>query len=148
MDLIQMMKGELDMMRVLIVEDDSRFRASLAATLSDEYVVHSVSSGRAAVEFLSKYSVDVILLDMRMDEGDGFFVLGRLGNLAMTPKVLVISGLDDIGKVTKAMRLGAHDYLVKPVSLATLKGSLRHLVGMDAHHRTSGVRRELMTASA
>jgi len=135
------------MTRILIVEDDAVLRASLAASLADEYIVHSEACGNAAVQFLRHQAVDVVLLDILMDDGDGFFVLSRMPGLAPAARVLVVTGVADVAKATKAMQLGAHNYLVKPVSLYAVKESLRQLVAMNAHESTCTGRRGLLAVA-
>ena len=110
---------------ILIVEDDGCLRSSLATALADEYAVHAVSSGSAAVRFLEQRPVDLILLDMVMAEGDGFTVLSHTAGLAPRPPVVVLSVVDRVDKAVKAMRLGATDYVVKPCHLERLRSALR-----------------------
>ena len=110
---------------MLIVDDDSCLRTSLATALEDKYAVHDVSSGSAAVRFLERNRVDLILLDMVMAEGDGFTVLSYAAGLNPKPSVVVLSVIDRVDKVVKAMRLGATDYMVKPCDLENLRSTLR-----------------------
>jgi len=114
------------MARILIVEDDNDLRASLVTALADEFEVLAVSDGTAAVRSLREDRVDLILLDMVMPGGDGFTVLGHVARMNPRPMVVVLSVLDQVNKVVKAMRLGANDYLVKPCHLDKLRSVLRH----------------------
>jgi two-component system response regulator AtoC len=111
---------------ILIVEDDGCLRASLATALGGEYQVRAVDGGTAAVNFLRENTVDLILLDMVMAEGDGLTVLSHVAGMSPRPRVVVLSVLDEVRKAVKAMRLGADYYLVKPCDLERLKTVLRH----------------------
>lgn len=113
------------MQTVLIVEDDAQLRTSLAAALTDDYLVKSAGSGREAIGFLRESMADVVLLDMVMSEGDGFTVLGHIAGMSPKPHVVVLSVLDQIAKAVKAIRLGANDYLVKPCDLHTVRTAIR-----------------------
>jgi DNA-binding NtrC family response regulator len=113
------------MQTILIVDDDSELRSSLATALADEYAVHAVSSGSAAVRFLEETAVDMILLDMLMAEGDGFTVLSHTAGLDPRPRVVILTVVDQVDKAVKAMRLGASDYVVKPCHLDRLRNVLR-----------------------
>lgn len=113
------------MRTILIVDDDSCLRMSLATALADEYTVHAVSSGSAAVRFLERNSVDLILLDMVMSEGDGLSVLSHTTGLNPKPRIVVLSVVDQVDKAVKAMRLGASDYLVKPCALGRVRSVIR-----------------------
>ena len=116
------------MKTVLVVEDDAQFRESLVMALSDEYLVWGFDGGSKAVNFLRRYAVDVVLLDMVLVDGDGFTVLGALAALDRKPHVVILTVLDQVAKAVKAMRLGASDYLVKPCGLNTVRKAIRKVV--------------------
>lgn len=127
------------MKTVLVVEDDGPFRDSLVAALCDEYLVCGFDGGRKAVDFLRRYPVDVVLLDMILVDGDGFTVLGALAALDRRPHVVILTVLDEVAKAVKAMRLGASDYLVKPCDLKTVRRAIQKVVeskptGVDVAH--------------
>jgi DNA-binding response OmpR family regulator len=123
-DLPTIERGTNDTERILIVEDDVRWRTSLAAALAAGYMVRTASGGREAVALLRRQPVDIILLDMIMSEGDGLAVLTYVGTMKPKPRVVVVSALDDVRKVVNAMKLGADDYLVKPCSLDSVREAL------------------------
>ena len=99
---------------VLIVDEDTAFAANLVAALAQEYMVIVVNDGLEAIRIVQHYTVDVVLLDLVTSECDCFALLGRLGSMNRGPCVVVLSGVSEVTKVVKAMRLGARDYLVKP----------------------------------
>jgi DNA-binding response OmpR family regulator len=110
---------------VLVVEDDSLMRQSLAAALSSDFHVHTAGSGAEAVSMLHSCRPDAVLLDIVMPDGDGFTVLAAADCMSPRPRVVVLSALDQVTKAVKAMRLGASDYLVKPCRLDTVRSVLK-----------------------
>lgn len=101
---------------ILIVDDDQHLRLSLAAWLKDEgYGVIEAGSGETGLELARKRSADVILLDLRMPGMDGLAVLAVLRDEGLETPVIVISGHGDIEDVCQAFRLGAWDYIPKPI---------------------------------
>lgn len=119
------------MQKILICEDDGCLNASLVAALANEYEVRAVTDGAAAVDFLDKHEVDLVLLDMVMPERDGFSVLSYVAGMEPKPRVVVLSVLAQVSKVVKTMRLGASDYLVKPCDLNRLKRVLRRTLSVS-----------------
>jgi two-component system, NtrC family, nitrogen regulation response regulator NtrX len=103
---------------ILVVDDESGVRSSLTAILADEgYRVEAVASGEAALAALEKRRYDLVLLDVWLPGADGLEVLSRIrGNDSELP-VVVISGHGTIETAVKAVRLGAQDFVEKPLSL-------------------------------
>jgi two-component system nitrogen regulation response regulator NtrX len=104
--------------RVLVVDDEAGVRASLAGILADEgYAVDAVESGEAALAALEARRYDLVLLDVWLPGADGLEVLGRLREFDAELPVVVISGHGTIETAVKAVRLGAQDFVEKPLSL-------------------------------
>jgi DNA-binding response OmpR family regulator len=110
---------------ILIVDDDSALRSSLAAALADDYAVGGAANVRQALDFMQRHPVDVVLLDMVLPDGDGFTVLGRVAGMKRKPRVVVLTAVGQAIKAVKALRLGASDYLVKPCDLNTIREAIR-----------------------
>ena len=105
-------------MRVLLVEDDDGVADALVEALAAHG--HSPIRLRRGADALTRHrEADVVLLDLGLPDGDGFDVLQRLRKVADTP-VLVLTARGDERSVVRGLRLGADDYLVKPVRLAEL----------------------------
>jgi two-component system nitrogen regulation response regulator NtrX len=103
---------------VLVVDDEAGVRASLAAILGDEgYVVEAVGSGEEALAALESRRHDVVLLDVWLPGADGLEVLRRIRETDAELPVVVISGHGTIETAVKAVRLGAQDFVEKPLSL-------------------------------
>src|SRR5450759_2898642 len=106
------------MAHILIVDDESGIRQSLQGVLEDEGYKTSVSpSGEDCLELLRKSSFDLILLDVWLTGIDGLEVLERIRELQDPPEVIMISGHGTIETAVRATKLGAFDFLEKPLSI-------------------------------
>jgi two-component system nitrogen regulation response regulator NtrX len=103
---------------ILIVDDESGVRASLGGVLRDEgYSVDTVESGEACLEQVGARAYDLILLDVWLPGMDGIVTLERLVARAVEVPVIMISGHANIESAVRATRLGAFDFIEKPLSL-------------------------------
>src|SRR5215831_6669887 len=103
---------------VLVVDDEEGIRESLASILQEEgYVVEAVGSAEEALERTATGDVEVILLDVWLPGMDGLEALGRLQSLTRPPAVIMISGHGTIETAVRATKLGAFDFIEKPLSL-------------------------------
>jgi DNA-binding NtrC family response regulator len=115
--------------RLLLVEDQTAVRRSIAETLSDEgFEVAEALNGLAALELIADFDPDVVLSDVRMPEMDGIELLQLLRERAPDVDVLLMTAYDDMATVARAMREGAFDFLVKPLKLQELRKVLRRLL--------------------
>jgi two-component system nitrogen regulation response regulator NtrX len=106
------------MPRILIVDDEAGIRDSLVGVLTDEgYSASSAESGEACLERLRKGAFDVVLLDIWLPGIDGLETLERIRQLDNPPEVIMISGHGTIETAVRATKLGAYDFLEKPLSL-------------------------------
>ncbi len=114
------------MPKILIIDDDEAIRDSFACYLEDcGFEMLTAENGRIGLELIECEQPQIILIDLRMPELDGFEVLTRCREIAPDTPKIVISGASRIDDVIKALRQGAWDYLVKPVSDLSI---LEHLV--------------------
>ena len=103
---------------ILVVDDEAGVRASLTGILSDEgYLVEAVQSGEAALAALAARRYDLVLLDVWLPGADGLEILARIRETDAELPVVVISGHGTIETAVKAVRLGAQDFVEKPLSL-------------------------------
>src|SRR5438477_12025284 len=106
--------------RVLVVDDEPGIRQSLSGVLEDEgYVVNAVESGESCLDELSRRSYELILLDIWLPVMDGMETLTRIQEIPLPdrPSVVMISGHGNIETAVKATKLGAFDFLEKPLSI-------------------------------
>ena len=106
--------------RILIVDDEPLIRQSLAGVLEDEgYQTHSVGSGEECCEELNRALYELVLLDVWLPGMDGLETLARIQELpfASRPMVVIVSGHGTIETAVKATKLGAFDFLEKPLTI-------------------------------
>jgi two-component system, NtrC family, nitrogen regulation response regulator NtrX len=106
------------MAAILIVDDEPGVRSALGGVLRDEgYTVEAVESGEACLERLVEEEFDVVLLDVWMPGIDGLETLQRLRERKVDSQVVVISGHGNVESAVRAIKLGAFDFVEKPLSL-------------------------------
>jgi DNA-binding NtrC family response regulator len=111
---------------ILIVDDEPGMRRYLQTVLElDSYKVSTASDGEEALVKVRRDRPDVVLLDMVMPGPDGLETLKRIRESRPSTKVVMLSCVSDTRKVAMAMRLGAHDYLSKPVQKEEMDDVLR-----------------------
>jgi two-component system nitrogen regulation response regulator NtrX len=114
---------------VLIVDDETGIRESLTSILQDEgYFVEAVGSAEEALHYAARGDVEVILLDVWLPGMDGLEGLGRLQALPRPPAVIMISGHGTIETAVRATKLGAFDFIEKPLSLEKIIVLVRNAV--------------------
>ena len=118
--------------RILVVDDEPGIQTSLCGVLSDEgYQAEAVASGEACLEELAK-GFAIVLLDIWLPGMDGMETLTRIQEIpfAERPVVVMISGHGNVESAVKATKLGAFDFLEKPLSIekvtVVVKNALRH----------------------
>jgi len=115
------------MHNILIVDDESSIRQSLKGVLEDEgYSVNTAESGEACLETLRKRSFDLVLLDVWLPQMDGLEALEKIRALDNAPEVLMISGHGTIETAVRATKLGAYDFLEKPLSIDKTLTLIKH----------------------
>ena len=106
------------MHNILIVDDESSIRQSLQGVLEDEgYKAAVAESGEACLEVLRKRAFDVVLLDVWLPGMDGLETLAKIRETENAPEVIMISGHGTIETAVRATKLGAYDFLEKPLSV-------------------------------
>jgi two-component system nitrogen regulation response regulator NtrX len=114
---------------VLIVDDEGGIRESLSAILMDEgYTVASVPTGEECLERLESTSYDAILLDVWLPKLDGLETLARIQQMDAPPAVVMISGHGNIETAVRATKLGAFDFVEKPLTLQKVVLVVRNAV--------------------
>src|SRR5258708_26550250 len=104
---------------LLVVDDEAGIRESLSSILEDEgYHVEAVGSAEEALERAAAGNFDVVLLDVWLPGIDGLEALSRLQASPLPPAVIMISGHGTIETAVRATKLGAFDFIEKPLSPA------------------------------
>jgi two-component system nitrogen regulation response regulator NtrX len=115
--------------RILVVDDEPGIRQSLSGALEDDgYSVEAVENGEACLEALGRAEFELVLLDIWLPGMDGMEVLSRVQEIpfAERPLVVMISGHANIEGAVKATKLGAFDFLEKPLSLEKISVAVKN----------------------
>src|SRR4029078_2746161 len=114
------------MAKILIIDDELSIRSTLAQVLGDEgHKTTLCESGEEGVAQLAREEFDLAVLDLWLPGIDGMTVLDRV-KAAGGPPVIVISGHGNIDSAVRATRLGAYDFLEKPLSLERILLTVNH----------------------
>ncbi len=116
--------------RILVIDDESSIRSSLQGILEDEgFVIRTAETGEAGLALLKTQNFGLVLLDIWLPEMNGLEVLKRIRAMDERPQIVVISGHGTVETAVTATKLGAFDFLEKPLSLEkvvlTVKNALR-----------------------
>lgn len=114
-----------DAAHILVVDDEGAIRYSVSKTLQRVgYTVHEAASGEEALEMMKKQEYDVVLTDIRMPGLTGVELLKRIKEAAPDAIVILMTGYASLGTAVESLRLGAHDYLIKPSSSQDIRQSV------------------------
>src|SRR5258706_7963882 len=118
--------------RVLIADDDSLVRGSLAAVLESEgFVVDEAENGIKAVTRAIEHSPDLVLLDLNMPHWDGWTAFSQLDRVTPLLRVIVITARPH--QYEKAVRLGVDAFMEKPLNIPILVRAIKRLTSEDAN---------------
>lgn len=118
------------MIRIVLADDHTLVREGIRTLLGlveDIELVGEAASGRAALRVILDTRPDVVLLDMRMPEGDGLFVVNELARRGELPATLILTTFDDDAAAIDVIRAGARGFLLKDVTLERLVAAVRAL---------------------
>ena len=136
--------------KVLIVEDEENERSGLAEIVSSwGYRAETARDGLEGLEKATQWSPAIVVTDLKMPRMGGLELLGRLSEQAQTIAVIVVTAQGTIDSAVQAMRLGAYDYITKPIDtdrLRTILGNASALLGARAE--LEATRRRLRDAGS
>ncbi|MCQ2182248.1 MAG: sigma-54 dependent transcriptional regulator [Bacteroidales bacterium] len=114
-------------MKVLIIDDERAIRNSLGDILSDEgYEVEKAEDGASALAILEKEKFDVIFCDIKMPGMDGTEVLEKMVGMGIDASIVMISGHGDIDTAVSCIKMGAYDFIQKPLDLNRVLITIRN----------------------
>ena len=114
-----------DTAQVLVVDDEGANRYSVSKTLQRVgYIVSEAATGEEALEIMERQTFDVVLTDIRMPGLDGVELLRRIKEESPDVIVILMTAYASLGTAVEALRLGAHDYLIKPSSSQDIRQSV------------------------
>src|SRR5215510_7531326 len=120
----QMLLHQNHQATVLIIDDDEQIRNLLIAILGTLYECDSAASAEEALTALSDNTYDLVLSDIDMGGMSGLELVPRVHSLSPDTVVVMISGNQDIGTAIEAMRVGAFDYVTKPIDIRHLEAAV------------------------
>ncbi|MGO9377646.1 MAG: sigma-54-dependent transcriptional regulator [Dissulfurispiraceae bacterium] len=106
------------MEKVLIVEDDKDVRDVLSQLVTlNKYIAIGANDGREALEFCKRENPSAVLLDLNLPDSNGLQILGQMKVLNPDLPVIIVTGLSDVEVAVESIKLGAYDFIVKPVKV-------------------------------
>ena len=116
-------------MRILIIEDEIEIATSIKSYLkSNDIHCEMANDLKTALDKITMYDYDCVLLDLMLPDGDGFTILKELKNQNKTDGVIIISAKEALETKIEGFNLGADDYLTKPFHLSELVVRIQSLV--------------------
>lgn len=122
---------------VLVADDEDGLRTTVCAWLVDEgFEVDQAQDGLDAIRLVQSKDFDIALLDIKMPGANGLEVLRYIKKNSSPTEVVMMTGMSDVSMAVEAMKLGAREYLTKPIDMDQLVPQLRSLIKKrDAEER-------------
>ncbi|HZR32965.1 MAG TPA: ATP-binding protein [Terriglobales bacterium] len=131
--------------RILVVDDDAAVLLTTKAILQlENYEVEGIGDGAAALDVIRQRHFDLVLTDLKMPEVDGLAVLAEVRKCSPMTVTVMMTGYGSVDSALEAVRLGAYEYLLKPIEVDELKQAVRRslerkrLSEIDTLYRVSG----------
>ena len=125
--------------RILVVDDEPNIRTTLSRALDLEgFAAETAATAQEALDKVQQWRPDLVLLDLRLPDHDGLWVIEQLSADPSPPPVVMMSGHGTVETALKAVRLGALDFLEKPIQGDRLTVTLRNALRLDELGRTVG----------
>jgi DNA-binding NtrC family response regulator len=119
--------------RILIVDDETNVRLNFRRTLETEgYEIFEASSGEAAVKSLTEHVFALAILDIRMPGMDGLELLAKMREYEIRVPAMIVTAYSDVPNAVKAMKLGAIDFLQKPLRPEDLRSIVTEILKRHA----------------
>src|SRR5438105_6634147 len=136
--------------KVLIVEDEENERTGLAELVSSwGYEAHTAADGQEGYEKISTWSPSIVITDLKMPRMGGMELLERIAGDSQTIAVIVVTAQGTIDSAVQAMRIGADDYVTKPIDTSRLRTILQNASAlMDTRVELEVTRRKLRDAGS
>ncbi|HKK07396.1 MAG TPA: response regulator, partial [Gemmatimonadota bacterium] len=114
--------GPVSTAPVLVVDDEKAIVEALEAVLAaDGYDVETARDGEGAWEKLQERPFGLVIVDLKLPDADGLEIVGRIRDEGLGSEVIIITGEASVDSAVEAMRIGAYDYLTKPLETDRLK---------------------------
>ncbi|MCK4251275.1 sigma-54-dependent Fis family transcriptional regulator [candidate division WOR-3 bacterium] len=130
-------------MHILVVDDEEAQRTLLAGFLEKkDYTVTTAASGKEAIEKNRTAGFDLAILDLKMPEIDGVETMAKMKEIDPETDFIILTGYGTVESAVEAMKLGAYDYLNKPINLDELELMIERIHEEQTVHRELEVLRE------
>jgi two-component system NtrC family response regulator len=127
------MTATFETIHILVVDDEASIRRLVEKEMgTSRRRITTVGSSQEAIKAFKGDAFDVVMLDMRLPDGNGIDLLPRFQDMAPEVQVIIITGFGEVDNAVQAMKLGAYDYITKPFDLDRLE-----MVIEKAFQRTS-----------
>ncbi len=124
---------------IYIIDDEETIRKSLSMALETDYRVETFSEAEPAIGVIKNNPPDLILLDIGLPDMNGIEALRKIKSLYPDILIVMITAYEDINFVISAMKLGAYDYIVKPIEMDSLRLTIKNAL------ETIRLRKEIQT---
>jgi two-component system response regulator HydG len=119
--------------KILIIDDDTAFCVMLKTFLQKKgFEVENAFNGEQAKDQLKKHSFDIVLTDIRLPDSDGLQILKHIKEASLDARVILMTGYTDIKTAVNAMKLGAFDYVGKPIN----PEEILHIIGLALNNKS------------
>jgi two-component system response regulator PilR (NtrC family) len=114
---------------ILIAEDEALARKNIARVLEEEgHHVYEATDGHMALDMVEKFDFDLVLTDLRMPGADGLTILKRVKEVSPQALVILMTAFASVDTAVEALRLGAQDYILKPVAFEEVLRKVQRLM--------------------
>ncbi len=111
---------------LVLIDDEKMIREGISMALASEYDIRTFSSAEEALETIGDFPPDLILLDIGLPGMNGIEALSRIKELYPETLVVMITAYEDVKTVISAMKLGAYDYVLKPIIMGGLRVTIQN----------------------
>jgi DNA-binding NtrC family response regulator len=114
---------------ILIVDDEQTIRETLSLVLSEErYITETAPDGKKALQLVQERNFDLMITDLKMPQMDGLDLMERVKKISPSTSVIIISAYATLESAIEALRLGAFDYIIKPLDFNDVLLRIKRLV--------------------
>lgn len=140
---VSQLESSINLKSILVIDDEKLVRESITIYLEDSgYKVIEAVDGQQGLSLFCEFQPDLVLCDLKMPNMDGMTLLANICELSPNTPIIIVSGAGQIKDVVKALRLGAVDFLVKPITdMAILENAIEnalrrsHLEEENLHYK-------------
>ena len=111
---------------LVVIDDEKTIRDGIEAALKSEYAVRSFAAAEEAIDEIKTSPPDLVLLDIGLPGMDGIEALTKIKELYPDVLVIMITAFEDAKTVISAMKLGAYDYVLKPIVMGGLRVTIKN----------------------